>query len=306
MTTQLVRAGLATMLTLSLVNCSESEKKPTGGGDKPDAASAKTLRFSAIPDSDTTAQKEKYQVLADYLDTALGDDVKVEFVPAADYPASVEKFGNGDIQLAWFGGVTGVQARESVEGSTAIAAGKEDLQYKSYFIANADTGLTKSDEFPKGIADLTFTFGSPSSTSGGVMPAHFIIENTGKKPAEFFSKPVGYSGAHDKTASEVEAGTYQVGALNYGTYDQMVADGKLDSAKAVIIWETPTYPDYNFTVHPDLGEELIKKLQDALLAIDGETDQEKEILKILNRTSIVKVTNADFEAIAKVLKALEE
>ena len=95
------------------------------GGDS--NASAATLRFTAIPDSNTTELVEKFQPVADYLAGELG--VEVEYVPVTSYEASVEAFRNGEVHLAWFGGVTGVQARAAVEGARAIAQGKVDPEY---------------------------------------------------------------------------------------------------------------------------------------------------------------------------------
>lgn len=82
------------------------------------------LRFSAIPDQNSTELQEKFGALANYLSEVLG--VKVQYTPANDYKASVERFKNGDIQLAWFGGLTGVQARHAVHGARAIVQGEED------------------------------------------------------------------------------------------------------------------------------------------------------------------------------------
>ena len=91
----------------------------------------KVLRFSAIPDQNTTELKEKFSALANHLSEHLG--VQVAYVSATDYKASVEMFKNGDIHLAWFGGLTGVQARQAVPGARAIAQGEEDPHYVSYF-----------------------------------------------------------------------------------------------------------------------------------------------------------------------------
>ena len=41
--------------------------------------------------------------------------VPVEYVPSRDYQASVDMFKNGDVHLAWFGGLTGVQAGSTVQ-----------------------------------------------------------------------------------------------------------------------------------------------------------------------------------------------
>jgi phosphonate transport system substrate-binding protein len=280
-------------------------KKEEGGAGKGGGGSdggAKVLRFSAIPDKNTTGQAELYKPVADYLAKALG--IEVEFVPSPDYPASVIKFEHGDIQLAWFGGVTGVQAMQAVEGARALVAGEKDLAFKSYFIANASTGLQPSADFPAALADLTFTFGSQGSTSGCVMPSHYIMEFTGKTPQEFFTKQIGFSGAHDATATQVQDGTFQAGVLNYSTYDTMVAEGKIDPEKCVKIWETPTYADYNFTAHPSLektfGAGFLDKLQKALVECD-----DAAALKALDRNKLVKVSNETFAGIAAVLEKVK-
>ncbi|MDB4288200.1 putative selenate ABC transporter substrate-binding protein [Akkermansiaceae bacterium] len=272
-------------------------------GNKEDVADADAvLRFSAIPDTDTTAQAEKFKPVADYLAKELG--VKVEFVPSAKYSASVEKFSNGDIQLAWFGGVSGVQARKAVDGAEAIACGAIDPNYKSYFIANKATGLVPTDSFPAAIANHTFTFGSTGSTSGRVMPTHFITEASGKSPEDFFTKkPIGFSGAHDKTAQQVADGTFDVGVLSYSAYDKFVAKNPEAAAKMQLIWQTPGYADYNFTAHPALekqfGEGFTAKLQDAIVACE-----DPEVLEALRRKKMIKVKSSDFDNIAEVMKAV--
>ena len=191
-----------------------------------------------------------------------------------------------------------------VEGARALVAGQKDLAFKSYFIANASTGLEASEDFPAAIADLKFTYGSSSSTSGCIMPSHFIIENTGKTPMEFFKEKPGFSGAHDKTAMLVQDGSFQAGALSFGTYEKLVAAGKLDPEKCVKIWETPTYADYNMTAHPDLentfGEGFLDKLQQALVDC-----QDEAALKALGREKLVKVNNETFSGIAAVMEKVK-
>ncbi len=88
----------------------------------------------------------------------------VRYIPVKNYPAAVTAFTNGQVQLAWFGGFTGVQARKAVPGSQAIAQGAEDATFKTYLIANAATGLKKQADFPKDIA------GRPSPSGRGPRP----------------------------------------------------------------------------------------------------------------------------------------
>jgi len=273
----------------------DTAKAPASGS----AAGTPTLTFSAIPDDNKTELAARYQKLAEYLTAQL--NVPVRYNPAASYTLSVEAFKAGDIQLAWFGGVTGVQARRAVEGARAIAQGKVDPQYKSYFIANASTGIQPSDTFPMGMRGKNFTFGSEDSTSGRVMPEFFLRQATGQSPAEFFGHANRFSGSHDRTAEMVQDGTMDCGALNYKTYDRMVAEGKIDPKVCVNVWTTPTYPDYNWTAHPILearyGAGFIDRLQQALVAIE-----DPELLKALDRPEgLIAATNAEFEPIETTL-----
>ncbi len=261
------------------------------------------LVITAIPDGNISDIKLKYQPLVDYLTKEL--NIKVELSISDNYDAAVTRFANNEVQLVWFGGLTGVQARNKVKGAQAIAQGIADPNYKSYFIAHKDTGLEKSEDFPKEIADMTFTFGSQRSTSGRLMPTWFIKQITGQTPDEFFKKGVQFrkSGSHEATAKAVHDGTVQVGALSYRTYDKLVAKKIIDPEVAKIIWETPPYADYNFTAHPSLndkfGEGFVTKLQEALIACKDE-----KALAAINRKGIIKAKNSDFDGIVKVAKEL--
>lgn len=272
-----------------------------GGADPAEAAGAATLHFTAIPDQNTTELRARFDPVAAHLERTLG--VPVRYVPATDYQASVEMFANGDVQLAWFGGLTGLQARARVPGARAIAQGAEDPRYYSYFIAHADTGLEKSEEFPMQIAGLRFAFGSESSTSGRMMPEHFIRKHSGKSPREFFTNEPLFSGSHDRTCELVASGQVQAGVVNYAVYDQRVAEGRTDPAVVKVIWRTPPYADYNLTAHPVLeqrfGTGFLDKLQKALIGIDDEA-----LLRAFTRSALIPASNADFDNLGELAREL--
>lgn len=286
---RVIPCALLLLLSTGLFGC---------GGESPQ----RELLYTAIPDQNSTELIEKFRPLTEYLAEALG--VTVRYVPARDYQASVEMFRNGDVHLAWFGGLTGVQARAAVPGARAVAQGAADPNYYSYFIAHAGTGLEPGDDFPMGIADLSFTFGSESSTSGRLMPEYFIRQNTGQSPAEFFAKPFGFSGSHDATVELVESGQYQAGVVNYKVYDRRVAEGKTDPAVVKVIWKTPLYADYNWTAHPDLdamfGAGTIDRVQQALVGID-----DPALLSALPRERLIPARNEEFAGIARVAVELD-
>jgi len=261
-------------------------------------AAPAVLKFTAIPGDRTTELREKFAPFEKYLSDTLG--VKAEYVPTADYNASVDAFVNGQVQLAWFGGLTGVRAGLAVPGARAIAQGKVDPEYHSYFIAHKDAGVDLSDGFPTGLAGKKFTFGSESSTSGRLMPEYFIRHSTGKSPREFFGAEMSFSGNHEKTAQLVTAGTFDAGAIDYKTYDRLVAEKKIDPAVCRIVWKTPPYPDYHWMAHPSLGDATVAKLQAALIAI-----KDDNLLEAINRKEgLIPAKNEDWNALRDLAREL--
>lgn len=271
----------------------------TGQGHAQDAETP-TLYFSAIPDDDATKLMERFSGVADYLEKQLG--VPVEYVPVKDYAASVVAFRNDQIQLGWFGGLTGVQAQLAVPGSQAIAQGDEDMAFVSYFIANESTGLEKSDTFPMAAKGMSFTFGAQTSTSGRLFPDYYIRKETGAAPDDFFSK-VGFSGDHAQTLRLVSTGAYQIGALNYTVYDDAVAQALPEVETTRIIWQTPPYPDYNWTIRGDVdarfGEGFTDKVRAALIGMD-----DPELLASFPRKAFVATSNDAYVPIVETAREL--
>jgi phosphonate transport system substrate-binding protein len=255
--------------------------------------------FTAIPDQDETRLVERFTRVADYLQGKLG--LTVKYLPVKSYPAAVTAFVNGQVQLAWFGGFTGVQARRQVPGSEAIAQGAEDVAFKSFFIANTKTSLTPSREFPQAIAGKSFTFGSRASTSGRLMPEYFIRRAFGRGPDEVFSR-VGFSGDHSRTIQLVQSGSYEVGVVDYSVWELDNKAGKVDAKQVGVIWESPTFPDYQWTVRGDVdkayGAGFKDRLTAALLAVD-----DRAILEQFARSRFIPAKNSDYAPIEEVGKA---
>jgi phosphonate transport system substrate-binding protein len=261
---------------------------------------AKPFVFTAIPDDNEARLRERFDKVAAYLSKQLKADVK--YVPVKTYAASVAAFKNNQVQMAWFGGLSGLQARAAVPGSRAVAQGEEDRQFTTYFIANAGTGLKESAELPRTVAGKTFTFGAKDSTSGRLMPEYFIRQAFKKPPEEVFSR-VGFSGDHSKTIALVQSGAYDLGAVNYTVWNLDVKQGKVDPSKVLVIWKTPTYQDYQFTVRGDVDKEygagFSARLTQALLDL-----KDPDLLASFPRKALLPAKNEDYENLRAVAKSI--
>jgi phosphonate transport system substrate-binding protein len=257
-----------------------------GASGRLEVPKKKSFTFTAIPDQDASRLKKRFTKVAAYLSKIL--DMDVQYIPVKSYSATVTAFRNNQVQLAWFGGLSGVRARLTVPGSQAIAQGKEDPNFTTYFIAHHSSGLKPFMGFPMGIKGKTFTFGSKGSTSGRLMPEFYIRQYMGA-PKDIFSK-VGFSGDHSRTVTLVQAGSYQVGAVNYKVWNSMKKEGKIDDSKVSVIWKTPGYPDYQWTIRGDFdkvyGKGKTTAVQNALLAMTA-----PDLLESFPRSGFIKASN---------------
>jgi len=211
--------------------------------------------------------------------------VRVQYVPVTNYAAAVSAFRTGNLDLVWFGGLTGVQARLQKPGAKVLAQRDVDASFHTIFIANTKSGL-KPVTSVKGLSQLKgkrFTFGSESSTSGRLMPQYFLGQ-AGVKPNQFAGGAPGFSGSHDATVALVQSGAYEAGAVNEQVWRASLHNGKANRSKVMAIWKTPGYPDYHWIAQPDLdkrfGKGFTNRIQKAILSWRPSNPEQKQILSL--------------------------
>ncbi len=252
-------------------------------------AQARTFRITAIPDESPTELARKAAPLVRHLEQRLG--MKVEYVPVTDYAAAVEALANQQVDLAWFGGFTFVQALVRSGGKAIpLVQREEDEKFRSVFITTDDKIRTLAD-----LKGKTVSFGSQSSTSGHLMPRSFLV-SAGLDPDRDFRR-VAYSGAHDATVAAVASGKVDAGALNISVWEKLVADKKVDPAKVRVFHTTPPYFDYNWTVHASMPAATRDKLAQAFLELTRATPEGREILELQRATRFVPTRVENYKGI---------
>jgi phosphonate transport system substrate-binding protein len=284
-----ILAALLALVTLLAAGC-----------DSDDASSDRTLYIAGIPDQDTSLLVRRFDGLAEYLGERLG--VKAKYIPSIDYAAVVTGFKNGDIHLAWYGGLTGVQARNAVPGASAIAQRPRDRRFRSVFIIGKNIPSDSLDD----LKGLTFSFGSESSTSGHLMPRYFLLR-AGVDPERDFKGLPNFSGSHDKTWKLVESRAFQAGALNEAVWAKAIAEGRVDLSMVRLLLTTEPYYDYNWTVRPDLdttfGDGFAQQVQEALIAMADDPGQ-KDTLEAFQTDAFIITNNDNYQAIEDVARQM--
>jgi phosphonate transport system substrate-binding protein len=285
----------AALLPLTLAACGSAESADPGSAAPP------PLVIGGIPDQDVALLEERFGGLAEHLSEELGFPVRYQ--PATDYAALVTAFANGDVKLGWFGGLTGVQARLETPGAQAVAQRPIDQEFRSVFIAGSDVRAERLED----LAGKTLTFGSESSTSGHLMP-RFFLQEAGVDPETDLEGRPSYSGSHDKTWKLVEAGSFQVGALNASVWDRAVEEGQVDTTKVREVLRSPPYVDYHWVAHPDLdavyGDGTTDRIVEVLLGMDQAGPQAQRVLELFEDDSFIPTDNASYGAIEKVARDL--
>lgn len=283
-------AGLALAATLTACGRSSpvrSAAGPTG-----------PLRIGAIPDQDPEILARLHATVAGAMATGL--DLEVSYEPVTDYAAAVSLFRTGDLDLVWFGGLTGVQARLQTPGSVPIAQRDIDEDFHSVFVVNAATGIAPSDDLSP-LAGLRFTYGSETSTSGRLMPAWFLAQQ-GVDPEGFPGGP-GFSGSHDATLALVGSGTYQAGVLNEQVWESRTADGAVPPS-VVLHSRTPAYHDYHWLLGPAAvdrsGADLPDRLTGWFTSLSADDPADAEVLELFGAGAFIPTEASNYDQIEAI------
>jgi phosphonate transport system substrate-binding protein len=314
--TIVLSVALVLMAGASVSPTSAATKKKPTTTKRPSSAAAPTtvpvpksvptLKIATIPDQDPAKLQRQFGLVSQYLSAKTG--LKVEYVPVTEYASAVSGFRIGDLDLVWFGGLTGVQAAKQLPGSIYVGQRDIDARFKSVFIANASFKAPPIDTVGKlsYVKGESLTFGSEISTSGRLMP-QFFLDEAGLDLSDFKGQP-GFSGSHDRTIRLVESGTFTIGALNKAVWDANVANKTVDTSKVRVIFETPTYFDYHWLARPDtdkkFGNGTVAKLEAAILGLSKDVPDQKAILDLFSAQQFIPTQAGNYKQIEQTAKKL--
>ena len=90
--------------------------------------------------------------------------------------------------------------------------------------------------------------------------------------------------------------------MDYVVYETEKKAGKVEDSKVTVIWETPAFPDYQFTIRGDVdktfGAGFKDKVKQAILGLE-----DKEILGFFARSKFIPTSNDQYKPIEDVAAA---
>lgn len=280
-TTVAATTAVATTAASATVTTAAAATTPLAtGNEKPNP-----FRIGLIPNQRPDTVKAQYANFKTYMEKELG--VPVELFVGVDYPAVVQAMASDKLDMAYFGGLTYLQAREQAEVYpivTEIDRITKDRTYTSVIIVPADSPVQKIED----LKGKVMAFGDISSTSGSLYPRIMLDQAGLKVPGDF--KEVKYTGGHDATAAAVQNASVDAGGLEERILLRAIDDGKVDKNKIRVLKRSEPVMGYPWVVRAKLDKEFVDKVTNVFLNI-----KDPELLKLLRAEGYAKVSASDYQ-----------
>lgn len=216
-----------------------------------------TLKVALLPDENASTVIKNNQPLKDYLEKTLGKEV--ELIVTTDYSSMIEAMRHGRLDLAYFGPLSYVLARQKSEIEPfAALKSKGSTTYQAVVIANVAAGINQMDD----IKGKDVAFGDKVSTSSHLIPKSMLAEkglNSGADYQEHFV------GSHDAVAMAVQNGHAQAGGLSRPIFESLVERKIVSLDKVKVLGYSKPFPQYPWTMRSNLKPELKEKIRMAFL-----------------------------------------
>ena len=271
---------IAVFAAATLAGCSADPRDSPG--------STEVIRLAVLPDQSAGRLRNKYAPLLEYLRAATRFDY--ELTIPDDYADLLVRFDAGEVDLAWFGGLTFTQAQQR-SGAVPLAFRDVDLQFTSCYLVDADDPRNAVRDF----RNERFAFGPELSTSGHLMPRYYM-ERDGLNPDEWFDS-VQHSAGHDQTALWVSDGRVAIGVANCVIVAALFESGDLDRQQVRVMETTPPYSDYVWAARPGLDDSTRIRILDAFLALDAAVPEHRALLRSQGANSYLPAGLSDFETV---------
>jgi phosphonate transport system substrate-binding protein len=212
----------------------------------------------------------------------------VDLFVATDYAGVVEAMASDRLDMAYFGGLTYVQAEQRANVYPIVTEVDRETDTTKYYSAI----IVPADSPVQTVADLRgrrFAFGDIGSTSGSLYP-RIMLDRAGignfNDPRTFV-----YTGGHDATALAVQNKTVDGGGIERRIMNRLIESGQVDGTSIRIV-EQELVEGYPWVVRAALDRGLVERITAAFLAM-----QDPELLRLMRAERFARVSASDYDTI---------
>lgn len=222
---------------------------------------AKPLIFGIPPVQNPSIMSKTFTPVVEQLGKASGLSVEL-MVARKDYQQFIQQFVDGEIQVGFFPAKTYVETKELLPDARYLAtalrrdsSGELKDYYRGVICVSSDSSIHSLKE----LQGKRFGFTNPHSSSGYLYPL-LLLKSQGIEPDQMF-QAVHMLQKHNKVIEAVMGKQIDAGA----TYEGMVVEtnAKLNNSLRIIA-QTPEIPFDAVVARPDVPDEMVKKLTEAL------------------------------------------
>ena len=265
-----------------------------------DCPSGGAVRFGVEPYDTTARLVPIYEKIGKLISDKVG--CKVEVFVATGYNAEIEAMRNGKLELAEFGPLGYVLARQVAKAEAVAAFGAADGKPVTYWASV----ITYPSSGIKTVADIrghSFAFSDAASTSGHLFPA-YGLRKAGLDPDQDV-KAI-YAGSHTASFEAIYNHKVDAGELNSEQLESATQRGNYKDGDMIFLWKSDPIPTDPFAVRGDLPDALKKKLTDAVRHLDlmSLDPADRKILVGAGITQIVPQTDQSYDLIRDLVKTL--
>lgn len=242
------------------------------------------LKVALLPDENASTIIKNNKPLEEYLEAKLSK--RIELIVTTDYSSMIEAMRHGRIDLAYFGPLSYVLARQKSEIEPfAALRSKGSTTYQSVLIANTAAGINSTSD----IRGKNMAYGDKVSTSSHLIPKSILAEKGLEAKRDYQEH---FVGSHDAVAMAVQNGHAQAGGLSRPIFEALLERKILDPARVKVLEYSKPFPQYPWTMRSNLKPELKEKIRAAFLEL-----KEPAILKPFKAEGFGPIADADYDVV---------
>lgn len=259
---------------------------PALAADRP--ADETRLSFGIVPQQAAAKLARTWTPVMQYLEQETG--LRISFKTAPTIPAFEERLAQGEYDFAYMNPYH-FTVFNRAPGYHAVARARDKL-IQGILVVSKDSPITRIEQ----LDGATLAFPAPAAFAASVLPRAELK----RRGIDFTPK---YVSSHDSVYRSVAKQLFPAG----GGVQRTFANVEPQVSESLrVLWTTEGYTPHAIAAHPRLSEETVRKVRDALVALEGNA-RGQDLLGTLKVNGFVAAVDTDWDDVRALrLEQLDE